>query len=233
MGDRILVVAPSWVGDAILSEPLIARLRAAQGEASVDVLAPAWCAPGLRADARRPPRLRIDDRSRPDRLEAAPAPRAHAVRAGLCAGGHPAEFLEIGTDAVARPHPAPHRLCRRDALGARQRRATARHDSAAAARRPLRSPCAVAVARPRRPRRRRSSFPMPPIGPRAVAALGLDTRRGVAMLCPGAEYGPAKRWPPEHFAELAVKFLADGPRRLDHRIAERQAGRRSDRARGS
>ena len=38
--DRLLVVAPSWVGDAILSEPLIARLRALPGAPVVDVLAP-------------------------------------------------------------------------------------------------------------------------------------------------------------------------------------------------
>lgn len=44
----------------------------------------------------------------------------------------------------------------------------------------------------------------------ARAALGLDTGRRVAILCPGAEYGPAKRWPAAHFAELAAKLAADG-----------------------
>jgi heptosyltransferase-2 len=43
-----------------------------------------------------------------------------------------------------------------------------------------------------------------------AAALGLDATRRVAILCPGAEYGPAKRWPAEQFAELARKFLAAG-----------------------
>ena len=45
MAERILIVAPSWVGDAILSEPLVAVLREPLGEPIVDVLAPPWCAP--------------------------------------------------------------------------------------------------------------------------------------------------------------------------------------------
>ena len=44
----------------------------------------------------------------------------------------------------------------------------------------------------------------------AVRALRLRIDRKTAILCPGAEYGPAKRWPPTHFAELASRFLADG-----------------------
>ena len=44
MAERILIVAPSWVGDAILSEPLVAVLREPLGEPIVDVLAPPWCA---------------------------------------------------------------------------------------------------------------------------------------------------------------------------------------------
>src|SRR5437870_8667552 len=43
--ERILIVAPSWVGDAILSEPLVALLREPLEEPVVDVLAPPWCSP--------------------------------------------------------------------------------------------------------------------------------------------------------------------------------------------
>jgi ergothioneine biosynthesis protein EgtB len=42
---RVLIVAPSWVGDAILSEPLIALLRGRPGAPEIDVLAPPWCGP--------------------------------------------------------------------------------------------------------------------------------------------------------------------------------------------
>jgi heptosyltransferase-2 len=44
----------------------------------------------------------------------------------------------------------------------------------------------------------------------AMRALALATRRPIAILCPGAEFGPAKRWPTEHFISLAQRLLNDG-----------------------
>jgi len=44
----------------------------------------------------------------------------------------------------------------------------------------------------------------------ALSKLGLDASRPVTALCPGAEYGPAKRWPASYYAEIAQRRLAEG-----------------------
>ena len=40
--------------------------------------------------------------------------------------------------------------------------------------------------------------------------LGLMTDKPVAVFCPGAEYGPAKRWPATYFAEIAQRLQNRG-----------------------
>lgn len=42
------------------------------------------------------------------------------------------------------------------------------------------------------------------------ARLGLDSRAAPLVLCPGAEFGPAKQWPSSHFAAVARAALAAG-----------------------
>jgi heptosyltransferase-2 len=45
---------------------------------------------------------------------------------------------------------------------------------------------------------------------RTLADLGLVQPAQLAIFCPGAEFGPAKRWPTAHFAALAQRLDADG-----------------------
>lgn len=60
-------------------------------------------------------------------------------------------------------------------------------------------------------------IPTPTIVVQNSSALGTLARLGeqvpkapVLGLCPGAEYGPAKRWPPKYFASVANKKLEQG-----------------------
>jgi heptosyltransferase-2 len=45
---RILVVAPNWIGDALMAQPLLARLREKLPGMQLDLLAPEWVAPVAR-----------------------------------------------------------------------------------------------------------------------------------------------------------------------------------------
>ena len=45
---------------------------------------------------------------------------------------------------------------------------------------------------------------------RTLGKFDLTQDKPVAVFCPGAEYGPAKRWPPQYYAELAQHLRAQG-----------------------
>jgi heptosyltransferase-2 len=207
--ERVLIVAPSWVGDAILSEPLVALLRAANPDAEVGVLAPPWCAPvyarmrgigriienpighgrfdwaGRRAIAQT---LRAHRYTHaivlPNTWKSALPPWLAGIRRRTGYVGE-ARWMLLN-DARRLDRESQPRLVERFAA--------------------LAAPAGAAPAEPPRP----TLLPNAANRAAAVAALALDVDLPVAVLCPGAEYGPAKRWPPEHFADLAGRLLADG-----------------------
>jgi heptosyltransferase II len=209
LSERILVVAPSWVGDAILSEPLIALLREPYTEPIVDVLAPPWCAPayarmrGIRQIIDNPfehgrfdlagrrrlaARLRGEAYSRafvlPNSWKSALLPWLARIPRRI---GYVGESrYGLLTEARRLDRRAMPRLVQRFAALATERGALAS---------PPQSPVLV-----------------PDLANRAAALRGhgLTLKRPAAILCPGAEFGPSKRWPPTHFADLARRFLERG-----------------------
>lgn len=44
----------------------------------------------------------------------------------------------------------------------------------------------------------------------ALQAQALNTDKPVLVMCPGAEYGPAKRWPEKHYAAVANHYIEQG-----------------------
>jgi heptosyltransferase-2 len=209
MAERILIVAPSWVGDAILSEPLVAVLREPLGEPIVDVLAPPWCAPVY---ARMRGIGRIVEN-----------PLGHGE---LGLGRRRVLAREIRARAYTRAFILPNSfksalipwfagVPRRIGYAGEARRAllteTRRLDPKAFPRLVDRF---VALAVPKG--RLIPTPPAPVLVPNAANAAGamralkLSTHRPIAIFCPGAEYGPAKRWPAEHFIALARRMLEEG-----------------------
>ncbi len=61
-----------------------------------------------------------------------------------------------------------------------------------------------------------AEFPLPALAvsragiDAALKRLQLNEKQPVLALCPGAEYGPAKRWPVEYFAQVAKSYIARG-----------------------
>ena len=45
----ILIIAPNWIGDAVMSQPLLAELKAQYPDSNIDILASTWVAPVYRA----------------------------------------------------------------------------------------------------------------------------------------------------------------------------------------
>ena len=207
--ERLLIVAPSWVGDAILSEPLLALLREPYEEPIVDVLATPWCAP-VYARMRGVRRV-IESPLAHGELKLA----AHrALAADLAGNGYTRSIvLPNSWKSALAPWLAriPHRTGYRgefrygllNDLRRLDRKAMPRLVDRFAA---LAAPPGALIPMPPAP------VLVPDVANRnaAARALHLRTDKPVAVLCPGAEYGPAKRWPPTHFADLAAKFLAQG-----------------------
>jgi heptosyltransferase-2 len=131
--------------------------------------------------------------------------RDEAIRARVRA----AELVEVRARAVSRAHPAAHRVHRRGALGllndarALDRKAlprlveSLRGAGGRAAHAHSHAACTGARARTREPRGRHA---------RAAPAR----RPPVAVLCPGAEFGPRSAGRPNYFADLGAQFLRDG-----------------------
>lgn len=207
---KILVVAPSWIGDTVLAQPLFRLLHARHPGLALDVIGPPWTLPLLRrmpeirhaaahnfahGEFKLRERFRLGRalaRERYDQAIILPNTLKSAFVA-LFAGiprrtGYRGEsrWLVLNDLRHLDEQALPQIAQRYAALGL---------DAGA----PL-----------------PSELPPPHLTaePQAIAAtrarLGLGDTKAAVAFCPGAEYGPAKRWPAPYFAELARKLAAEG-----------------------
>ena len=206
---RVLVAAPSWVGDLVMADTLFKLLKKQAPEASIDVLAPAWALPvaarmreveevielpaghgelafgALRRLARK---LRRRGYSHayvlPRSAKAALVPWLARIPQRI---GYRGEWRYGLINRMHRQNPAHERLVERYAALAF----------------PPGSAIPDVLPRP-------GLKSDPEARAKVLGRLGLDSDAAPIILCPGAEYGPAKRWPVEHYAELAAGLRAAG-----------------------
>ena len=206
MSGGILIVAPSWIGDTILAQPLFARLHELHPSLALDVLAAPWSAPLL---ARMPQVRRVIDspfrhgsfdlaaRWRIGRLLARQGYDQAIVLPNSWKSALPAFFAGI-----------PQRTgftgeARAGLLNDRRRLDEAALPLLAERYAQLAEP---AGAQPKRPLTLPRLTSTAGQQAKARADLGLPADAAPVIFCPGAEYGPAKRWPARHFAALAERL---------------------------
>ncbi|WP_413896876.1 lipopolysaccharide heptosyltransferase II [Rhodoferax sp.] len=198
-GTNSLVIAPQWIGDAVMTEPLLRRLQARGERLTIGALP--WVAPVYRA--------------MPQVAEVIEFPFAHGglqlkARASLarqmqgrfdiayvCPNSLKSALLpflastpkRVGYLGEARVGLLTHRL---------KNPPTGQRPPMVAFYSALSGDTDVAHDRPRLQLDAREVD-------QALATMGLQ-RGGFHVFAPGAEYGPAKRWPAAHFTELASKL---------------------------
>jgi heptosyltransferase-2 len=208
---NILVVGPSWVGDMVMAQTLFSDLRRQYPDCQIDVLAPDWSRPLLE----RMPEVRA----------ALTLPFGHGdlrlrerKQLGRELTGHYDQAIVLPNSLKSALIPWWGRIPKRTGWRGEMRYGLLNDLRALDKQRyPLMVQRFVALARDAGapvPQRGEIKPPLLQVstngGDRAMMDLGLKRNLPVLALCPGAEFGPSKRWPEQYYAEVAAERLNAG-----------------------
>jgi heptosyltransferase-2 len=215
--NRILIIAPNWIGDAVMSQPLLANLKILYPQSQIDVLASPWVAPiyrackevhqviearlehkqlqwGLRKQLAR--QLELSQYNAcfvlPNSLKSAIIPWLANIPLRI---GYRGEMrfglINLALDnpsKIDRPPMANHYLALCNVMDHSEK---------------------IDVNKPADPRLNISPEAKQSVGNKLQATA--IQKKSIYVFCPGAEYGVTKRWPTEHFATLAKQLMANEP----------------------
>lgn len=217
---KILVVAPNWIGDAIMAEPLYAELKRQHPTLTLEVLAPSWTHPLLKRMtsvdhaivnpfthgqlqlkkrwqlARTLKRRQYDQAIvLPNSLKSALIPFFSGIEKRT---GYKGEQRYLLLNDIYHLNQSPlSRLV----------------DRYLALANPLKRTMLTAIPAQAHHDDRRA-YPQLHVDStqkmHTLAKFTLSTDNKIAGFCIGAEYGPAKRWPTHHFARLADMLQKQG-----------------------
>ena len=209
-GEKILVVGPAWVGDMVMSQSLYIFLRDTRPGVEIDVLAPGWSEPLI---ARMPEVNR-----------AIVKPIGHG-ELGLGRRRRLARDLrKVGYDqAILLPNsfksaltPFFARIPQRTGWRGEMRYGLL-NDLRILSEEDLPLMVQRFVALGQKPGEAVPDLlPQPRLvvdseqAERCARKFELDLDRPILALCPGAEFGAAKRWPASYYAEIAQRYLTQG-----------------------
>lgn len=208
---RILVIAPSWIGDLVMSQCLYMELKKLHPEAEIDVMAPKWCLDVLRR--------------MPEVSKAILMPLGHGVfnlkeryRLGreLKAEGYDEAYILPNSFKSALIPLFAGIPYRRGWLGESRYfiltayrknkkdfpKLISRYTSLAHSNAEVKTESDL------------KEIPVPKLITKevnaadALAKFSVNTGADVLGMCPGAEFGPTKKWPPEYYARIAERYLS-------------------------
>ena len=198
---KILVVAPSWIGDTILAQPLLRLLKQQNPNTRIEVLAAGWSAPLLARMAEVDAVITnpfghgefnwTERRALGRQLASADFDAAYVLPNSWKSALVP--FFAGIKQRIGYQGEARYLL-----LNQRHKLDTQRHPQLVQRYAALADVEASGTLRPHL-----TSSLEQQVAARTALGLPLDSQP--VVFCPGAEYGPAKRWPVSRFAELAQK----------------------------
>jgi heptosyltransferase II len=206
---NVLIVGPSWVGDMVMAQTLFSVLKQRHPDCQIDVLAPEWSRPILE----RMPEVRA----------ALSFPLGHGVldlatrrRIGRELRGRYQQSIVLPNSLKSALVPffagIPKRTgwrgeMRVGLLNDMRKLDKARYPLMIERFMALGQPAGAPLSQP---------YPKPSLRideasrTAALEAFALELDRPVLALCPGAEFGEAKKWPAEHYARVAEAYIREG-----------------------
>lgn len=208
--DKVLILGPSWVGDMVMAHSLFQTLKQLRPSIQIDVAAPAWTLPLL-------------DRM-PEVSEKIALPFQHGkldlmsrIRLGKqLKTKHYQQSISLVNSFKSAILPFSADIPKRTGFLGEMRYGLLndiRHLNKQQLPKTIDRFVALGLEATDAPQ----TIPQPVLnadhanGQHVLKQLGITLQANKVLgLCPGAEYGEAKRWPPEHFATVARAMLEQG-----------------------
>lgn len=212
----ILIIAPNWIGDAVMTQPLLAKLRTQYPNSTIDVLASPWVAPIYRAcsEVSEVIEAKLEHKQLQWELRKQLAKKLQAKKYQACFV-LPNSFKSALIPWLAN---IPFRIGYRGEL--RYGLINVSLDNPSKVNRPPMVEHYLALSRLIFDEAAISTQEITPtLNVSNLAKQSIKNRLANASInpnslyvfCPGAEYGPTKRWPASHFAKLAANVIHKNP----------------------